>query len=176
MWAFLLWSFMSDRITNQWTPTLAEAFGNNENVQLGRQGELDVLEEINSWGGYSTIDHEADFALQKAGIDISLKKHNWARYFTVDVKTGTSYQDDYGTIKIDMNLDGWFLSKEKTSDRIWHVNPNTGWMTWYDRKDMKKYIAYLDNITLNKYNQFEIKRTVTELFIHRGRLKKYEHI
>jgi hypothetical protein len=161
---------MSERITNQWTPTLAEAFGDSPNIDLGRRGELTIFNLINSWFGYTATDHEADFKKQKAGIDLSIYKEGWARPFTIDVKTGASYQSNNGTIKIDMSPDGWLYNPEKTSDRIWHVNLDTGWYTWYDRKDMKKYIETLDNIQVNQYNQLELPLNVKEFFLRRGKL------
>lgn len=131
---------MSDRLVQHWTPTLEEAYG--PSGRKGREGELLLLEALAA-AGFLTIDHESDFKLQKAGIDISVKKPSWARYYTVDVKTGNSYIDDYGTLKIDMCREGWLYNSTKTSDRIWHVNLNTGWSAFYDRKEMILYIKTL---------------------------------
>ena len=134
---------MTDRLVQHWTPTLKEAYG--QAGEIGREGELLLLEAL-AKAGFLTIDHESDFALQKAGIDISIKKPSWARYYTVDVKTGHSYIDKYGTLKINLSRDdreGWLYSKTKTSDRIWHVNLETGWSAFYDRKQMIDYIKTL---------------------------------
>ena len=131
---------MGDRITSKWTANTIEAFGDNPNVRLGRAGEVAVLTEVNSWPGWEALDHEESYELQLQGIDISVKKESWSRFYTVDVKTGRSYLDEYGTIKLDLAEDGWLMSPKKTSDRVWHVNLDTGWMAWYDRKDMIKYI------------------------------------
>lgn len=135
---------MTDRLVQHWTPTLKEAYGHAG--EIGREGELLLLEAL-AKAGFLTIDHESDFALQKAGIDISVKKPDWARYYTVDVKTGRSYISQYGTLKIDLSRDGWLYGKSKTSDRIWHVNLETGWSAFYDRKQM---IAYIKTLPLDE--------------------------
>lgn len=135
---------MTDRLVQHWTETLEEAYG--EAGKRGRDGELMLREALDKIG-YETIDHESDFALQKAGIDISIKKPEWARFYTIDVKTGNSYIDMYGTIKIDLSRDGWLYNKSKKSDRIWHVNPDTGWSAFYDRKQM---IAYIKTLPLDE--------------------------
>ena len=143
---------MGDRITSKWTASTIEAFGDNPNVRLGRAGEEAVLNEVKSWAGWETLDHEEDYALQLQGIDISVKKDTWSRFYTVDVKTGRSYLDEYGTIKLDLTESGWLLNPKKTSDRVWHVNLDTGWMAWYDRKDMIKYVKENVDARLDQFN------------------------
>lgn len=158
---------MSERLTTAWTKTTAEAFGDNPNVQLGREGELAVLKEVSSWVGWQVLDHEEDYSLQLSGVDISVKKESWSRFYTVDVKTGRSYLDEYGTIKIDTKPDGWLFSPKKTSDRVWHVNLDTGWMAWYDRKDMIKYIN--ENIQSGQ-DQFNIAARIKVPCVYRRKL------
>lgn len=135
---------MTERLVQHWTPTLEEAYG--PAGKIGRDGELLLLEALNK-AGFQTIDHESDFNLQKAGIDISIKKPEWARYYTVDVKTGNSFINKYGTLKIDLSRDGWLYNKSKTSDRVWHVNLVTGWSAFYDRKQM---IAHIKTLPLDE--------------------------
>lgn len=138
---------MGDRITSKWTSNTIEAFGDTPSVRLGRAGEVAVLNEVKSWPGWQALDHEESYDLQLQGIDISVKKDSWSRFYTVDIKTGNSYLDKFGNIKIDVTPDGWLFSKKKTSDRIWHVNLDTGWMAWYDRNDMKKFIEeHMSNV------------------------------
>ena len=158
---------MSDRLTSAWTSTTAEAFGDTPAVRLGREGELAVLNEVKSWDGWEALDHEQDQKLQVQGIDISVKKSTWQRFYTVDVKTGGSYLDFYGTIVIDVNEDGWLFNPKKTSDRVWHVNLDTGWMAWYDRKDMIKHIR--ENVKPGK-NPYLIKTSLRLPFVYRRKL------
>lgn len=162
---------MSERITSAWTKTTAEAFGDNEKVRLGRAGELAVLHEVSSWEGWEVLDHEQDYNLQLQGVDISIKKPTWQRFYTVDVKTGGSYLDSYGTIAVDVTEDGWLFNSKKTSDRIWHVNLNTGWMAWYDRKDMIKHIR--ENVKPGK-SPYLIKTSLKLPFVYRRKLKEID--
>lgn len=162
---------MSERLTSAWTPDLVGAFGNNPNVLMGRNGELAVLNEVASWNDFEVIDHEQDKALQLKGIDISIKKSTWSRFYTVDVKTGRSYLDQYGTIRIDLTEDGWLFNPSKTSDRVWHVNLDTGWMAWYDRIEMKAFIQH-SRIKETTPHGFDIPvRDKSASFITRRKMK-----
>lgn len=173
MWAFLLWKIMSERLTTAWTPDLIGAFGNNPTVIMGREGELTVLKEVASWKEFEVLDHEQDKEKQLQGIDISIKKSNWSRFYTVDVKTGRSYLDEYGTIKINATKDGWLFNKNKTSDRIWHVNLNTKWMAWYDRKQMQEFVRGETGILENNAEESHciISNKARLSFITRGKFK-----
>lgn len=162
---------MSERQTSLWTETTEEAFGKTPEVELGRKGELLVFNEVLSWGnGWEALDHEQDQKLQVQGIDLSIKKPTWKRFYTVDVKTGKSYLNEYGNIVIDLKPDGWLLNPQKTSDRIWHVNVDTGWMAWYDRNDMKKYIQTIPEQIGDK-TWYSISPKSTPDFVFRQKVK-----
>lgn len=125
---------MSERLTKEWTPTLAEAFG--ESGDKGEKGELFVKAVMESWG-WEVKHHKEDFQKQISGQDLEFKSPRWYSWYTADVKHNL---DDYGSFYVETEDNGWLFNDRKVSHRIWHCNENTGWMAWYDREAMKKYI------------------------------------
>jgi len=123
------------RLTGEWTETLEEAYG--DRGAYGRAGELFVKKVIESWG-WEVKDNESNFKEQVAGIDLWIKKPTWAHFYSIDVKANMG---PLGTFYVDTNRNGWLFSKKKTSDRIWHVNVDTGWMAWYGRREMQHYLT-----------------------------------
>lgn len=137
---------MSERLTAEWTKTAEEAFG--ETGARGTIGEHFVANTLTSWGWEVEL-YEEDFDMQVSGIDISFRNPKWARSYTADIKTNL---DEYGNFFVDTSPNGWLFKSSKTSNRIWHCNPQTGWMAWYDRFEMQKYIISqgLENTGLYK--------------------------
>ena len=119
---------MSKRLTPEWTESLDEAFG--ELGTKGRLGEEFLCKVFESWG-WEYEWHQDDRKLQMEGIDISFRNPEWVNSYTCDVKNN---MDKYGTIYI--HEDWLFFGK---SDRIFHVNPDTGWFCYYGRKDMQDW-------------------------------------
>lgn len=118
---------MGERLTNEWTPTLEEAYG--PSGKKGLEGELFLMEVFKKWG-WSATHHEDDYDLQVSGIDITFQNPKWYKSYTCDVKHN---MNEYGKFKI--YRDTLFKGK---SDRIFHVNAETGWFCWYDRKKMQQ--------------------------------------
>lgn len=145
---------MGDRITSQWTKTTAEAFGNTPAVRKGRAGELFIIETMISWG-WNVIDHECSREKQTKQIDIEFKDPNWANYYSGSIKAN---MDDYGNIYI---YDNWIHNT--FSDRIFHCNPKTRWMCWYDTKLMQQYYREnFDQQVLNSSGDAYIKISPSE--------------
>lgn len=122
---------MSDRLTKEWTTgenALKEAFG--ETGAKGKAGEIFQCQVFESWG-WEYVWHQDDPIYQKAGIDISFKAPTWKKFYTCDVKNNLT---EYGTFYVHKD---WLFGGN--SDRIFHVNPDTGWLNWYDRGQMKQY-------------------------------------
>jgi len=132
---------MGQRLTTRWTDTLEEAYG--EPGRRGTLGELFVVDTIRGWG-WGCTHHESPRDKQIAGIDIEFRKPDWARSYTADVKTNI---DRYGSFYVETNSNDWLFNRGKTSDRIWHCNPDTGWMAWYSRALMQRYIC-----SIGKFN------------------------
>lgn len=125
---------MSERLTQEWTKTAEEAFG--ATGARGSIGEEFVAKTLTSWGWEVEL-HEEDYHKQVSGIDITFRNPSWMRSYTADVKTNL---DEYGSFYVDTSSDGWLFKSGKTSDRIWHCNPETGWMAWYGRSEMQIHI------------------------------------
>ena len=121
---------MNDRLTNRWTDTAEEAFG--ATGEKGRIGELFMMEVFRSWG-WDFTDHEDDRKLQVAGIDITFQNPEWYNSYTCDVKNN---QNEYGTFYVHAN---WLMKRTYLPDRVFHVNPDTGWIAWYPTKDMRQW-------------------------------------
>lgn len=128
---------MGQRSTEEWTKTTEEAYG--KTGAKGTIGERFVAEVLASWGWDVEL-HEEDFAKQVSGIDITFRNPKWARPYTADIKANL---DEYGSFYVDTSSNGWLFKSGKTSDRIWHCNPETGWMAWYGRSEMQVYIQLL---------------------------------
>ncbi|NBX49935.1 hypothetical protein EBT25_08330 [bacterium] len=125
----------SGRLTSQWTETLGEAFG--ERGERGREAELWLFNVLAKFWKWEVIDHEGDINRQKKGHDLSIRAPHWKHFYTVDVKG--NMRDD-GSFFVETGKDGWLRKQGKTNDRVWHVNVRTGWMAWYDPKDMINYL------------------------------------
>lgn len=130
---------MSDRLTPAWTETLDEAFG--VTGTKGRIGEEFLCKVFESWGWEYTW-HQDDKQLQIDGIDITFRNPSWYNSYSCDVKAN---MDKFGTFFVY----GSWLFKGK-SDRIFHVNPDTGWLCWYSRKDMQDEFFYRSLGSLDK--------------------------
>lgn len=151
---------MSDRLTNKWTKTAAEAFGRTG--EQGDRGEAFMCKVYEAWKWDFTY-YPDSYDQQVRGIDFSFKKPGWVNSYTCDVKANLN---EYGTFWVETDDTGWLFNPKKESDRIWHVNPDTGWMAWYGRDDMKHYVE-----SKGLRNTGTVKITVQDklLFITRRR-------
>ena len=111
---------MGDRLTNRWTPTLKEAFG--ATGDKGLEGELWMMEVFQSDWGWECTHHPDDYELQVAGIDITFRNPEWYNSYTCDIKNN---QNEFGTFYVHSD---WLMKRTYEPDRVFHVNPDTGWM------------------------------------------------
>ena len=70
---------MSDRLTNNWTESLEEAFGSTGSK--GREGELFALAVWSYWG-YKVKDFESQRSTQLSGVDIEIQKPTWKHLYS----------------------------------------------------------------------------------------------
>lgn len=126
-----------NRITNKWTKTTAEAFGDTASARKGVLAEelyhdyaLRVYDEVQYF--------PEDYKMQIKGIDFLIKKDRWYRAYGVDVKGNMS---EKGTFCVENTPDGWLRNIKKQNDRVCHICVETRWAIEYDRNDM---IIYLD--------------------------------
>lgn len=115
------------RLTNKWTKTAEEAFG--ASGKKGREGEIFLIKVLKSWG-WSVKDHEDDREKQVAGIDITFKSPNWHNWYTGDSKCNMKDNSVFYVYR------DWLFSTK--ADRIFHVNPKTGWVAYYGVDEMRK--------------------------------------
>lgn len=125
---------MSDRLTPNWTTTAEGAFG--ASGAKGDRGELFMCRVYESWK-WEYVHHPTSFSHQIKGVDFSFRKPGWTKFYTADIKSNL---DDFGNFFVETDEDGWLFNPKKMSDRVWHVNPDTGWMAWYGREEMKQFI------------------------------------
>lgn len=122
---------MGDRLTDKWTPTLEEAFG--ETGKRGAEGEVWLAKVIGEQWGWEVETFDDDYKRQVQGHDLAIRKPGWANFYTVDVKNNLG---DGGVFYVETSPTGWLFNPKKTNDRVWHVNPSSGWMAWYGRQEM----------------------------------------
>ena len=122
---------MSDRITNKWTETTVEAFGDKPNVRKGVKAEELVNKYLLKVYDDVTWFHDCrDKQLQ--GIDFEFKKDSWRNSYSADVK-GNLKNKEFFVYPDEI--------KDKMNHRMIHVDTDTGDAVEYDRKSM---LAYLD--------------------------------
>ena len=121
------------RITNEWTKTTTEAFGDNEATRKGNRAEETILEHFQKIYDFAYRNEDIK-NLQIAGKDITFGKDSWSRPYNVDVK-GTDMSDYSFSVDIPK------IMKETTStDRWLHYDEKSKFYAMYDINDMKKYL------------------------------------
>lgn len=118
---------MSERATKRWTKTVDEAFPSTG--PKGRKGEEFMMRVFEHWGWEATH-YESDRQKQVDGIDIEFRNPDWYNSYTCDVKANLN---SYGSFEVHKD---WLFGKKM--DRVFHVNPDTGWITWYSVEDMQE--------------------------------------
>lgn len=146
---------MTDRLVNEWTEGLGEVFG--DAGEKGRAGELFVIDAVRSWG-WQVKDAASDREQQVKGIDLWIRKPEWRNFYSIDVKNN---MNEYGSFWV---YPLQWMDVKKENDRFWHVNVDTGWMAWYGREDMQRYITKEKHTTpfkiaANMTLPFPLKRT-----------------
>ena len=121
---------MSERITKQWTKDVKGAFGDNPQTQKGMKAEEIVYNYLKSVYDYVewNVDNSKE---QNLGHDFTFKKKAWKNRYTVDVKG--NLKDKKFFVYIDE-------IKNKTNNRMLHIEPSTGFAVEYDRASMVRYI------------------------------------
>jgi hypothetical protein len=121
---------VSGRITNEWTKTTAEAFGDTEFIRRGDRAEelaYDYLVRT-----YDTVQwNREDRDKQVAGKDFEFKRKQWKHSYSVDVK-GNLHD---GAFRVYMDE-----IAHKSNHRMMHVDTITGWAVEYSRDSMLDYI------------------------------------
>lgn len=125
---------MSDRLTNQWTATLEEAFG--EMGKKGREGEEFLFEVFDKWG-WEYKDTESNKTEQLNGIDVWFKKPEWSKFYSANVKNNIT---PAGNFRV---YEDWFDGL-LMFDRIFHVNDQTKNLCWYDAQHMKNSFTHIN--------------------------------
>ena len=128
----------SERLTEEWTETLDEAFG--EAGAKGRIGEEFMARVYDKWG-WQWRRNESDYQAQIEGKDIEFRNPKWANFYSGDVKNNLN---QYGTFYVHKD---WLFNVK--CDRIFHVNPDTGWITYYGVDDMRN--SYDSNLDYMKF-------------------------
>lgn len=127
---------MSKRLTNKWTATTTEAFGDNEQTRKGNLAELMYYKYAIPL--YDEVQHfPSDRQKQLQGADIVLYQNHWSRPYTVDIKANMMNR---GMFFVDTSPDGWLFNPRKTNDRVCHVCVETAWAIEYDANEMRKFI------------------------------------
>lgn len=146
-------AFRSNRLTEKWTETLDEAFG--ETGTKGRLGEEFLCRVFAKWGW--EYNHFPDSKeKQLSGIDVEFRKPGWRYFYNGDSKNNLN---EFGKFYVHKE----WLFKVKC-DRIFHVNPDTGWITYYGVDEMrqaydntKKYMVFTPKTRLPFMKSTQVK-------------------
>lgn len=125
---------MANRLTNEWTKTAEGAFG--ATGARGLIGEKLVTQALRDMGCEVEL-YEDDYQMQVAGIDVEVRTCDGVFVYNADVKANMK---STGAFCVEIDSNGWLFNPKKTSQKIIHVNPTTGWMAIYDRKDMQEFV------------------------------------
>lgn len=125
---------MTSRKIDYWGENAEAAYG--ATGAKGDLGERFVANYLQSMGYHVTLHSEQD--KQRAGFDITFKKPTDEILYGADVKN--NLRDD-NTFFVECAPNGWLFNPEKQSKLIWHCNPDTGWMAWYNRSRMQRHIT-----------------------------------
>lgn len=125
---------------------------------VGRKGSLGedwMFKKLQS--NFIVSDYRKDYVMQTQGIDFGIKKPEWHREFTLDVKTNLYLPDaDWYGFKLELESDnkaGWFFTSK--ADRIYHVNSYLGKYLYYDLNMMRYYVT--KKLINNDMKDLEIK-------------------
>jgi hypothetical protein len=107
----------------------------------GESGENYLYEVLKNQ--YTVSDYRTDMVMQTQGIDFGIKKPEWRREYTLDVKN-TLYiekNNEYIAFKIELECNkqpGWFFTSK--ADRIYHTNAYMGKYLYYNLDEMRYYV------------------------------------
>lgn len=150
----------NNRITDQWTKTTTEAFGDNENTRKGNLAEEIILDHFTKIYDFA-YRNESSEEEQLAGKDITFGFNRWSRPFHVDVKSNLS---DYS-----FSVDIPKLLKAKT-DRWLHLDMNTMWYVMYGVDEMVDQLRKQDDLD-KPYVYFSTGRAKRPSFFRMGQVK-----
>lgn len=121
--------------------TLEEAYPST--AGKGRSGEEWMLKELQRH--YPDVtDYTQDMAMQRRGIDFSIRRPDWSREFYLDVKNNLyiDKQKNETVFSIELgkanNKPGWFVTSQ--ADRIYHVNTYLNRYMYYDLSQMRRWV------------------------------------
>jgi len=120
---------MSDRQQKYWTVTLQEAFGNTAAVKKGLEGEAFMTRVFDHWKWEWRL-NQSDKKKQLDGLDIEFRSPNWVHWYSADIKAN---MNQYGTFYVY----NWIETLK--SDRVFHVNVDTGWIAYYSVDRMRRF-------------------------------------
>lgn len=116
------------RLTNEWTDTLEQAYGDRGTQgSLGERWLTSVLRSHN----HTVLLFENDYDMQMRGVDLLVDGR-----IGIDVKNNLKS----GAFFVECSSTGWLYHPNKTSETICHVNPDTGQTVWYNRSDMQEHL------------------------------------
>ena len=108
----------------------------------GEAGEAYLFERLQR--DFQVIDYRHDMIQQTQGIDFGIRKPEWRREYTLDVKN-TLYiapDDSFTSIKVELECKGkpgWFFTSK--ADRIYHTNAFMKRYLYYDLNELRHYIT-----------------------------------
>ena len=151
---------MGKRLTDKWTKTTTEAFGDNEYTRKGNLAEEIVLNYFTKIYDHA-YRNESDKTEQLGGRDITFGYDRWQRLYNVDVKSNLN--------NYSYSVDIPKLLKAKT-DRWLHLDMNTMWYAMYGVPEMIAKIREQGDID-KPYVYFSTARAKRPEFVRMGQVK-----
>lgn len=153
----------NNRITDQWTETTAEAFGDSEYTRKGNLAEEIILDYFTKIYDFA-YRNESDKTEQLAGKDITFGYNppRWQRPYHVDVKSNLS--------NYSFSVDIPKLLKAKT-DRWLHLDMDTMWYVMYGVDEMIDHLRKQGDLD-KPYVYFSTGRAKRPSFFRMGRVEQ----
>jgi hypothetical protein len=130
---------MSDRINQEWTENLEDAFGKSDKLDRGVKAESMFLDYAKTQY-YKVKYYDSDRDMQNLGIDFEVWEDKKSEPIGIDVKSTLRGDGDF---PVENHANGWIRNPKKKSKFIVHLNVEDGRAIQYDRESM---IRYLDEV------------------------------
>ena len=114
---------------------------------------------------YTVSDYRKDLIIQGQGIDFGIRRPEWNREYTLDVKNNLYLDSSYYAFKIEIQSGteaGWFFTSK--ADRIYHTNAYSGRYLYYNLNELRYFVT--KRLLSNDYSDFNVVQYNSDVLLH----------